>query len=304
MDVLEISDAQRFLADRHIDQKTYERCEQLDALSFIPSGTTVLELGGRYGVVSCMINRILKNRKAHLVVEPDQSVIPYLEENRQNSSGEFSIFCGAVSAKKLKFNPLHTSSYTSETQGQDIPTASLKELESKYNLKFNVLVADCEGFFQNFVDENDLSQFSLILLEEDEPGRCNYAHCFEKMTEQGFMIAHRYFNDYYRSVHVNKRFLPFDIENFSSPLPPGFFGKLGSVFPQGHVSTEENILFLHPNSVLNVDLPRPLHFTLVSHEFSGKSYIDEAETTSALLLPGKHCLKIEGQGITGWKYTN
>ena len=39
----------------------------------------VVELGGSIGVVACVTNRLLKDRKAHLVVEANPLAIPHLE---------------------------------------------------------------------------------------------------------------------------------------------------------------------------------------------------------------------------------
>ena len=52
-----------------------------------------------------------------------------------------------------------------------------------YNLKFNVLVADCEGFLETFFDENPelYEELNLIIYERDNDGskggrriKCNY----------------------------------------------------------------------------------------------------------------------------------
>ena len=54
-----------------IDHRTHERNEQELALRFIPRDATVLELGARYGTVSCVINSILNDPTRHVAVDPD-----------------------------------------------------------------------------------------------------------------------------------------------------------------------------------------------------------------------------------------
>ena len=80
-----------------------------------------------------------------------------------------------------------------EDSSTKIPSYSLNEIMNKYNLKFNVLVADCEGFLEVFFDENPTFYNSLrmIIFEADYPEKCNYdkiknnlhKHNFEKILE-------------------------------------------------------------------------------------------------------------------------
>ena len=51
----------------------------------------MLELGGRYGVASYCIQNKLKNKKLHLVVEPDKSVLVSLHQNIRNNSMECKV---------------------------------------------------------------------------------------------------------------------------------------------------------------------------------------------------------------------
>jgi hypothetical protein len=55
---------------------------------------------------------------------------------------------------------------------------------------FNVLVADCEGFLETFLDENDgfLDQLRLIIFEEDRPHACNYTKIKENLVKNGFKL--------------------------------------------------------------------------------------------------------------------
>jgi hypothetical protein len=63
-----------------------------------------------------------------------------------------------------------------ENKDTTIPSYSLKEIQDTYDLSFNVLVADCEGFLESFLDENPdfPDTLRLIIFEADYPEKCNY----------------------------------------------------------------------------------------------------------------------------------
>jgi len=56
-------------------------------------------------------------------------------------------------------------------------------------LNFNVLVADCEGFLEQFFDENPefYDNLRLIIFEEDFPEKCNYNKIKENLRTKGFI---------------------------------------------------------------------------------------------------------------------
>ena len=68
------------------------------------------------------------------------------------------------------------SDFKSENNNTIIPSYSLHDIEQKYDLKFNVLIADCDGFLELFFDENPYfyDNLRLIIFEEDYPEKCNY----------------------------------------------------------------------------------------------------------------------------------
>ena len=74
-----------------INNKKFEREEQYMSYDYISPDMTVLELGGRYGTVSCVINNKLENPRKHVVFEPDKNVIPALIKNRNTHKSKFSI---------------------------------------------------------------------------------------------------------------------------------------------------------------------------------------------------------------------
>jgi FkbM family methyltransferase len=220
----------------------HEREEQLDVYMFLNRDSTVLELGARNGTVSCLINRILINKENHVAVDPDKSVINSLIKNRDDQGCKFHVFNGAVSKQPLKFKAAYgIERYGSSTvivnneKEVDVISMSMQELEEKYSIKFDVLVADCEGCMCQFVQENNMSQFKMILLEKDQCHTCNYDIVENYLSNLGFLRIRNELNIVFRSVYINMNFLPFKILSYKvSRGTIGVFGKLGYI-------SEENV---------------------------------------------------------------
>jgi len=83
-----------------------EKVEQDLANKYILEDDIVLELGARYGSVSCTINSKLKNKYNQVVVEPDERVWNALEKNKNSNNCEFNIVKGFISNKKLDLTNL------------------------------------------------------------------------------------------------------------------------------------------------------------------------------------------------------
>ena len=176
-----------------IDTTLIEKPEQDLANQYILEKDVVLELGARYGSVSCVINSKLNNKKNQVVVEPDSRVWNALEQNKINNNCEFNIVKGFISNKKLDLTNLdncldgYGSTFVENTNTK-IQSYSLDEIKKKYDLNFNVLVADCEGFLEVFFDENPsfYDNLRLIIFEADYPDKCNYDKIKNKLMEKNF----------------------------------------------------------------------------------------------------------------------
>jgi len=181
------------LYGNRVDIEHIEKHEQDLANHYILENDVVLELGARYGSVSCVINSKLNNKNNQVVVEPDDRVWNALEKNKINNNCEFNIVKGFISNKKLDLTNLDDccGGYGStfiENSDTKIPSYSLNEITNKYNLNFNVLVADCEGFLEVFFDENPnfYDNLRLIIFEADYPDKCNYGKIKSKLIEKKF----------------------------------------------------------------------------------------------------------------------
>jgi FkbM family methyltransferase len=176
-----------------VNTEQIEKPEQDLANQYISENDVVLELGARYGSVSCVINSKLNNKNNQVVVEPDNRVWNVLEKNKTNNNCKFNIVKGFISNKKLDLTNLNVchGGYGAtfvENNNTKIPSYSLDEIKNKYNLNFNVLVADCEGFLELFFDENPefYDSLRLIIFEADYPEKCDYNKIKNKLTEKKF----------------------------------------------------------------------------------------------------------------------
>lgn len=186
-----------------IDFKIMERQEQLDAFEYVDSDSVVLELGGRYGTVSCTINRKLSDPTKHLVVEPDPNVVGILKENKIRNNCKFQIFEGAISNKPLTLDIQSYGSHTNSDNGIQINIMTLDEIISSYNLNFNCLVADCEGCIINFYKENPMffQQLKIVIVEKDQENLIGSYFEFDHfMTNNNFKIVKDGFHSVYKKI--------------------------------------------------------------------------------------------------------
>lgn len=156
-----------------------EKPEQDLAKKYILPNDTVLELGARYGTVSCVINSKLFNKLNQVSVEPDDRVWDALEKNMLNNNCYFNIVKGFIS--KIKINLFHKDRDYGTTyfldENTNINCYSMEYIKKTYNIKhFSVLVADCEGGLELFLYENPelYTDLRLIIFEADYPNKCNY----------------------------------------------------------------------------------------------------------------------------------
>ena len=166
----------------------WEREEQFDAAQFIKPEDSVLELGGRYGVVSCIINSKLNNKKNHFVVEPDTNVLNALITNKNNHNAQFTIYNGIISRCPCSISLSDESSSIYNDINGTLPFISISEIEKQYNIKFTCFVADCEGCIEKFINEfpTFFRDIDTILIEEDQKHICNYENVNIFFRNNGF----------------------------------------------------------------------------------------------------------------------
>lgn len=199
--------------NHRINIEKVECREQKLARDFIGKNDIVLELGARYGSVSCVINANLKNKLNQLSVEPDDRVWEALERNKKENGCEFHILKGFISNVTLGLTNLdYGGGYGStfvETDNSKIKSYTYDEIKRQFNLDFNVLVADCEGFLERFLDENPsiYEKMRMIIFEADQKHKCNYNKIRNNLRNYGFREVIK------GHQNVWKKKKPIDIKN-------------------------------------------------------------------------------------------
>jgi FkbM family methyltransferase len=135
----------------------------------------VMELGACIGVVSCVTNRLLKDRKKHLVVEANPKLIPWIERNRVRNQADFTIEHCAVSRKPEVTFFIHPEYIVggSSQQETSLPVTvrgcSLEQLNARHG-PFNVMIMDVEGAeVEVLPDAGELLKgFRLVIVELHE----------------------------------------------------------------------------------------------------------------------------------------
>jgi FkbM family methyltransferase len=176
-----------------IDITRLEVDEQRLAAQYVDADDTVIELGARYGSVSCTINAKLRCKTAQVVVEPDARVWDALERNKRANMCEFHIVKGFVSRQRLGLTNLedYYGGYGATFVDKEDSTAAVYTLDgicAELGMQFTALVADCEGFLERFLDENPTlyDTLRLVIFEADYPQKCDYAKIRRALEEKGF----------------------------------------------------------------------------------------------------------------------
>jgi FkbM family methyltransferase len=171
-----------------INHKENERDEQELVRKHLKKDARVLELGARYGTVSCLISAILDDPSKHVAVEPDVSVLSALIYNKLTHSGKFHIVVGAISRTPVSFDfTCGYGNHTVPSSFSTVETFTLEEIEKRYDVSFNCLVADCEGFLEQFFRENPdfPSKLDMIIFESDGGDWCDYVYVKETLQRAG-----------------------------------------------------------------------------------------------------------------------
>lgn len=168
-----------------------EREEQYVANDYIQPNNIVLELGARYGVVSSVINNKLENPDKHVVLEPDKTVLTALRANKKTHKAKFKILNGIISEKLQSLEKDGYASKTVEVKNKKdaIKTYTIADIEKKYNLNFDTLIADCEGCLCDFFEENKEfveKQLKNVMYEADVPNNCDYKKIAFILKSAGF----------------------------------------------------------------------------------------------------------------------
>ena len=165
---------------------TYEAPERTLAHKWIRPDSSVLELGGCVGVVSCVINKLLARPENHVVVEANPTLIDILRENRDANGCAFQIEnCVVSNAPAADFYIGNIMTANSKDSGIgnliSVEARTLEALEDRHGIRFDTLVLDIEGGEFDLFTENAarLAEIELVILElhpgilsVEQVGRC------------------------------------------------------------------------------------------------------------------------------------
>lgn len=178
-----------------IPHLTTEKQEQDMVTKYIREGDKVLELGARYGTVSAIILDNVKDEHDCVIVEPDAKVTDALKSNLKGCNyDDAHVFVGTIGSKKQKIKGNYNyGTYTVECDDDtcDIDNLTYDDLQKRYDIEFNTIVADCEGCLPDVIDHISTTSPSLqplqkIIVETDYPDRVDYKKLSDKLQTCGF----------------------------------------------------------------------------------------------------------------------
>lgn len=129
----------------------------------------ILELGACIGVLGVNANKMLTNKKNHLLIEANPNMIPIIEKNKALNKSKFSIrHCMIGDPKKddgsfvISNFILGSSAYLS---GKKIKVDVVPL--SEFTKDFNFLIIDIEGGEYKLIDEmiEDIKKFKKLIVE-------------------------------------------------------------------------------------------------------------------------------------------
>jgi FkbM family methyltransferase len=178
----------------------YEAEERRAVARYLRRDLPVVELGGSMGVVACVTNRLLINKKAHLVVEANPLAIPHLELNRKLNHCKFEIVNRAIAygVDSVTFRPSSSLCGNSITADGDLPpvtveTVQLGELVRTRDFRRFNLVCDIEGLEYDLVcQESEVLKMADTIIMETHAryfGEDKLRFMMSKLRDLGFNLV-------------------------------------------------------------------------------------------------------------------
>ena len=169
---------------------------------YLPIDGKILELGGCLGVISCYINKRLKNSSDHIVLEANSDLIPYLEENKDLNNCSFTVFNAIISENNhVDFfisNSIHSSSFLKKSKiKRNVKGIKIKELQEKCDIKFDTLIMDIEGGEYELLTNTDFNLLSIktIIFEAHDFNNVlsiqQISEIEKKLEEKGFKLIEK-----------------------------------------------------------------------------------------------------------------
>lgn len=147
-----------------------EQEEQLMTLKFLNKDAKVLELGSNIGRNTITIATIINDINNLVTLEPSKIICNCLRYNCDINNLHVNIENKALSYRKLIQKDWDTIPSDITLEGYDeVDTITFEDLEEKYKIKFDTIIADCEGaLFYILKDRpNILNNINTLILEND-----------------------------------------------------------------------------------------------------------------------------------------
>jgi len=178
----------------------YEDNERALVGKYLRPDDRVLEFGAGIGVLACVTNRQLgRGKTAHVVVEANPYLIPYLYENRARNGAKFKIEHCAVGADQdvtlyLGRDISRSSAHETSQTGVSVIANSLATLDAKDG-PFDVLISDVQGSeIHVFSSPSVIPKTLRLVIVEWHPGIVGeeaIAQCKRVLEDCGFVCKGR-----------------------------------------------------------------------------------------------------------------
>jgi FkbM family methyltransferase len=180
----------------------YEVGERELTKRFIDRNLPTVEIGGSIGGVACTTNVLLRDPKAHVVLECNPLVLPTLEKNRALNGAGFTIEPHALAygSETIRFGVCRDHFMMGRLFGDGdqitVATTTLRKILDKYGFETINLISDSEGAEVEMVEnEGDLlrERVKWIVLETHavERGDDAIQTMLGRLYSLGFEVAHK-----------------------------------------------------------------------------------------------------------------
>lgn len=144
--------------------------EQCLAIRYLDPHAKVLELGANVGRNTLVIASVINDQKNLVSLETSLDSVRKLTENRDNNNFKFFIEPSALSKRKLIQRGWDTIPSDTLLDGYfEVNSISYNDLENKYSIVFDTIVADCEGALYYILQDDPemLKNINTVIMEND-----------------------------------------------------------------------------------------------------------------------------------------
>jgi FkbM family methyltransferase len=176
---------------------SYEAPERSAVRKYIQPDWGVVELGACIGVLSCLTNKLLRNPRAHVVVEINPLVLPHLQANRERNGCSFRVLHAALAydEEQVSFKP-HLE-FWGNFLGQggrrpavSVPVTQLRRIVEEERFEEFAVICDVEGQeFELLEHEIETLRRASLIIMELHPGMIgeeNTEKILTTLTQEGF----------------------------------------------------------------------------------------------------------------------